>query len=241
MKRIKCLIIITPLLVALTGLLLIFQAIAAQSGMVHDDEFGHNPQSLEKGAGLQQQPSIKKYLKYRLDEGYFECEVSEEWVNMRDRSEDERTKVYGMIFIFKDSKPGIKPWIDVSYYALGNSYFANADAYLERQFAPPLIKLKGEQISEIREVLVNGFHAKQFTRDTLGFWPPHSMNTKEIKVREEYTVIQVGREFCVLMYSAPENQFLKYRPDYQHILDTFKAFSIVHGDGDAKKLIRQNG
>ncbi|HUN55853.1 MAG TPA: hypothetical protein VMU29_11915 [Smithella sp.] len=228
---IRRLIVTASLFIALTGSFPIPQAFATQPEIIHNEETVSPFSICERNIDSTGLPSsVKKYTKYRLEEGFFECEIPEDWVNRRDRNEDKRTRVYGTIFVLKDSRAGIKPWIDVSYYTIDNTYFISAADYLNRQFEPPIIKLEGEEISAVREVLVNGHAAKQFTKDTLGFWPPHSMNAKEIKVREEYTVLEIGREFCVLIYSAPDSQFLEYRPDYQHILDTFRAYPTVHSE-----------
>jgi hypothetical protein len=225
MKKIKALLIIMTLLVI--GFLSALQVIAAESGIIRGD--GPRRQLLEGGP-----PNPRKYelppdhyIKYRLEEGYFECEFPNDWVDIRDKRDDERVKVYGMVLVRRrNSEVGIKPWIQVSYYAAGNHYFPCADNYLKIQFEPPLVRLEGEKISEIQEVLVNGKKARQFMRDTFEFWPPHSMNTKEIRVRKEYTVLEAEQGFFVFMYSAPGNQFIFYRPDYQHILDTFKPFPV---------------
>jgi hypothetical protein len=173
------------------------------------------------------------YVKYRVEEGYFECEVLDKWIDLRDKEDDRRTGVYGMALVLKNSQPGIKPIISIDYYAPDNHYFSSADHYLSRQFEPSFFTLEGEKISEIREVAVNGNKARQFARDTFGFWPPHSMDTKKIRVHEEYTVLEAKEGFFLLRYSAPDNQFTSYRPDYQHILDTFEPFpaGAPHGKG----------
>lgn len=180
------------------------------------------------------------YVKYRLEEGYFECEVPDKWIALRDKDDDKRVRVYGMNLVPTHSQQGPKPFMRVDYYAPDNHYFPSAEDYLKRQFEPPFFKLPGNRISEVREAVVNGGKARQFTRDTIEYWPPHSMNTGKIAMHEEYIVLEAKEGFFVLAYGAPDNQFTSYRPDYQHILDTFRPFpaGAPHGKGGVESAVR---
>jgi hypothetical protein len=218
------------MILSATGILLAFQVFSGAYSVTPRDDPG----------SVQNEPRCREwkpwhrlfvqegYVKYRLEEGYFECEIPDKWIDIRNRDDDRRDKVYGMNLVLKHSQPGPKPFITVDYYAPDNHYFSSAERYLSRQFETPFFNIKGEKISEIREVLVNGNKARQFVRDTFDFWPPHSMDTRQIGVREEYTVLEAREGFFVLTYGAPDNQFTTYRPLYQHILDTFKPFPTGH-------------
>jgi hypothetical protein len=168
----------------------------------------------------------KEYVKVRLEEGCFACEVPKGWMDIRDKREDHRVRVYGMFFVLKGSHAGVPPHVRVDYYAPDNAYFPSADHYIKRQYEPPLLKSPDKKISDIEETIVNGSKARRFVRDKFAYWPPHSMKTKETAVREEHTVLTAREGFFLIEYDSPQDEFALYRSDYQHILDTFRPFPV---------------
>jgi hypothetical protein len=104
--------------------------------------------------------------------------------------------------------------------ATGNIYFASPEKYLDRQLKPGLVRLRGEETSAVREVTVGGRPGKAFTRDTFDFFPPDSLDTKEIPVRREHFVIPHRDGFIVILFSAPTKSHTRWRPVLEHLLET---------------------
>lgn len=157
-----------------------------------------------------------------VPEGHFRCEVLQGWNCFRDRHEEERMHYHGVFLDGPKEDEGIEPTLSVRYFAPDNTFFAGAEGYLQRQFRPSRIKLSGETTSDARDVSVAGRPAKTFTRDTFRFFPPDSLDTKQIPVREEHFVVPHLGGFVVIRFEAPTKVFAVRRTVLQRLLDTLR-------------------
>ncbi len=132
-------------------------------------------------------------------EGYFRCEVPDSWQLIRDRREEARTHYHGVYF-FPAAEKEIRPTLSVRYFAPDNTYFASAEAYINRQTKPGIITLRDETVSAVRECVVDGRPASAFTRHSVDFYPPESIDTEKIPVRSEYLVIPHRTGFVVVVF-----------------------------------------
>ncbi|MDD5084463.1 MAG: hypothetical protein PHE61_00270 [Candidatus Omnitrophica bacterium] len=114
------------------------------------------------------------------------------------------------------------PTIYLRYHSGTDPLFPDAKSYLARQLEPGPVPLVGEKTTDVKPVTVGGLSGSRFIRGTFDYIPPHSMDTKEIRVREEYVVLTGKKGFFVFVYSAPKSLFKHYRPVFQHVLDTFE-------------------
>lgn len=154
-------------------------------------------------------------------EGYFRCEVPDDWQLIRDRREEARTHYHGVYF-FPAAEKEIRPTLSVRYFAPDNTYFASAEAYINRQTKPGIITLRDETVSAVRECVVDGRPASAFTRHSVDFYPPESIDTERIPVRSEYLVIPHRTGFVVVLFSAPTASFARWEPVYRHLLATLE-------------------
>lgn len=163
------------------------------------------------------------YAKFELEKGRFACEVPAGWLQVRDPADDERIKAYGVFLRGPRADAPVGPTIALRYYTAENTLFSSAAAFLKRQLDPGPIPLSGEKTGAVVETKLAGLAAKTFRRDTFEYWPPRSLDTKEIKVREEHIILEHKEGFFVLRYEAPTSHFRRWRPAFQHVLDTFRV------------------
>lgn len=163
-----------------------------------------------------------EYRTLEVSEGHFRCDVPKDWNVIRDRREEDRIHCYGAYLDGAKPGEGIGPALSVRYFAPDNTLFRGAEGYLQRQFAPSLVKPSGEKTSEVREVLLAGRPAKTFTRDTFSFFPRDSLDTKQIPVREEHYVVPHLGGFVIVRWEAPTASYQEIRPVLQRLLDTLQ-------------------
>jgi len=152
----------------------------------------------------------------------FACEVPSDWAPFRDSHDEERTKIFGLWLTGPKGDEPIAPHISLRYFTAENSLFPSAAAYLKRQLQPGIVQVRGEKTSAVAQIKVGGLAAKTFTRDTFEYWPPESLDTRQIKFRQEYVVMERAGGFYVLIFAAPTSHFENLRPVFQHVLDTFR-------------------
>jgi hypothetical protein len=67
------------------------------------------------------------------------------------------------------------------------------------------------------------FPENTLIRDTVGYYPLRSLDTREVPVREECLVAQSKEGFFVLRYESPTSSFDRWRPAFQHVIDNFEV------------------
>jgi len=156
---------------------------------------------------------------------HFSCEVPRQWGIWIDAHHEEISKVYG-VFLKKgpQGQKGVPAMIGINYFAKGNTTFKSEEQYVRRNTVPdPILPpLKGEKLSPIRKITVAGREARTFDRDTFTYYPPKSMRTKEIPVKERTVVVPAQEGFYVLFYEAPIAVFDQYAPVFDRVLQSFK-------------------
>jgi hypothetical protein len=164
---------------------------------------------------------VAKHRIFALPEGHFRCELPVDWVLIRDARADTLTHTYG-VYVFQPRVLPVRPAVSVRYYARENILFPSAEHYLKRQLEDGLFTRPKEKTSEPTETKLGGLRATTFTRGTFDYYPPRSLDAQEIPVREECFVVELEDGFFVLRYKSPMSSFDRYRPAFQHVLDTFQ-------------------
>lgn len=170
--------------------------------------------------------SAEEPFRYRMvdcPEGYFRCEVPHDWQMIRERREEARTHYHGVYF-FPGAEKEIRPTLSVRYFAPDNTYFASAEAYIYRQTKPGIITLRDETVSAVRECVADSRPAFAFTRHSVDFYPPESIDTERIPVQSEYVVIPYRTGFVVVLFSTPKADFPRWEPAYRHLLATLQLW-----------------
>ena len=171
----------------------------------------------------QPHPAIEvEYRLFDLPEAHFRCEAPRDWRLIRDKHEESRTHCYGIYLAGPDEDAPLGPTLSARYFAPDNTLGDTAEKYLRRHQEPGLVPLQGEKTSAPEKTTLDGRPAKKFTRDTFEFFPPESLDTKKIPFREEYCVAPHLGGFVVLKLAAPTAGFARWRPVFQHLLDTFR-------------------
>jgi len=171
-----------------------------------------------------EEPEATLYRTIEIREGHFRCEVPEGWNFDRDEREESRIHYHGFSVDGPKGDEEIGPVLSIRFFAPDNTLFRGAPGYLARQLRPSRIKLAGEKTSEARDVIVAGRPAKTFTRDTFRFFPPDSLDTRQIPVREEHFVVPHLGGFVVIRFEAPTKVFAVRRTVLQRLLDTLRIF-----------------
>jgi hypothetical protein len=155
---------------------------------------------------------------------HFSADLPRRWTNWADAREAARTKAYGVYLTGPEPQKGAPVLISVRYFAPGNTIFTNEEDYVRRNAFPSRIlpPLKGEKFGPIRKIAVAGREARAFNRETLEYYPPHSINTQEIPVKDLIVVAPAGGGFFVLHYHAPTSVFDRYAPVFDRVLESFK-------------------
>lgn len=196
-----------------------------------EDSIRPNAASAEGSGSIQREKSSSRIEKLN---GFFQCEVPVDWtVWPDDQRGSERTRVFGIVVQGPSRKDELPTSISLRYYSEDNAFFPDAQAYLKRQQAPGLIHLKGEKTGPPEPFTLGKSSGFRFLRDTFEYFPPDSLDTKEISVRKEYVVLTYEKGFFVLVYSATRTGFESYRSSFQHVLDTFKPLHLVGEPSDA--------
>lgn len=168
-------------------------------------------------------PAIEvEYRLFDLPEAHFRCEAPRDWRLIRDKHEESRTHCYGIYLAGPDEDAPLGPTLSARYFAPDNSLGDTAEKYLRRHQEPGLVPLQGEKTSAPEKTTLDSQPATRFTRDTFEFFPPDSLDTKKIPFREEYHVAPHLGGFVVLKLAAPTAGFARWRPVFQHLLDTFR-------------------
>ena len=168
-----------------------------------------------------QPPNRITYADFTLEMGFFKCSAPAGWRRIRGERDDARSNSYGVIFEGPAGDEAVSPTVSVRYYGPGNSVAKDAGAFLDRQLRPGLVKLEGEQTSKPSETLLDGRKASAFTRSTYEMWPPHSIDSKRVPIKEETIVIQHEKGFFVLRFSATASSFKKWQSVFQHVRESF--------------------
>ncbi len=196
-----------------------------------EDSIRPNAASSEGSAGIRREKSNSRIEKLS---GFFQCEIPVDWAVWPDDQRDsERTRIFGIVLQGPSGRDELPPNISVRYYSEDNAFFPDAQAYLKRQQAPGLIHLKGEKTGPPEPFTLGKSSGVRFLRDTFEYFPPESLDTKEISVRKEYVVLTYEKGFFVFIYSATRTGFESYRSSFQHVLDTFKPLHLVGKPSDA--------
>ncbi len=127
--------------------------------------------------------------------------------------------------------PGMS--LALEYYAPGNAYFPDAEAYLARQSAPEAKqegeakgwlrdRFKGKLVSKPQSVRANKSKGRRWVRELSQPYPPNTPSAKTFEMKTELVLIEGPKGFYVLSYTAPKNRFLKNRKVFQRALDTFE-------------------
>jgi hypothetical protein len=156
--------------------------------------------------------------------GHFSCEVPRKWGIWTDAYHDERSKVYTIYSIGPQVQKGARVMIGIEYYADGNDTFKSEEQFIKRNTSLPSImpKVKGEKLTPIRKITVAEREARTFDRDTFEYYPPKSMHTKEIPMKNRIVVVPAKEGFYVLFYDAPTEVFEQYAPIFDRVLQSFK-------------------
>ncbi len=163
-----------------------------------------------------------RFRSIHLPAGHFRCEVPQDWGQDRDEREEARIHYCGVFLYGPREESGLRATLSIRFFAPDNTMFRGAEGYLQRQLGPSLVKPAKEVTSEARDVTVAGQPGKSFTRDTADFFPPDSLDTKEIPVREEYYVVSHLGGFVVIKFAAPTAVFAERRVALQRLLDTLQ-------------------
>lgn len=155
--------------------------------------------------------------------GVFKCEVPVTWTAWRNTERESKgAGVYGIFLKGPRNIENRPPTIYLRYYSGSNSLFPDAKSYIARQLEPGPVALARERTTGLKSVTVAKLTGSRFLRNTFDYIPPHSLDTKEIKIREEYIVLTAEKGFFVFIYSSPKSLFKRYHPLFQHVLGTFE-------------------
>ena len=144
----------------------------------------------------------------------FACVAPPDWSVERKEGE--------LYFTGPKGAEGLSARIAVRFFGPDQKLFKNAADYLQRQTGPGLFKVKGEKIGPVEKTTLAGHPAWRFSRESSEFVPPGVLHPKEVKVREEFVVVDRGRDFFVLSHYAPAGLFKKNRSVFKRILESFK-------------------
>ncbi len=196
-----------------------------------EDSIRRNSASAEGSGSIQREKPRSKIEKLN---GFFQCEVPGDWtVWPDDQRTAERTRIFGMVLQAPSDKDELPPSISLRYYSEDNPFFPDAQAYLKRQQSPGIIHLRGEKTGPPEPFTLGQDSGFRFLRDTFEYFPPHSLDTKEISVRKEYVVLTCKKGFFVFIYSATRKGFESYRSVFRHVLDTFEPLYLARKPSDA--------
>lgn len=167
-------------------------------------------------------PPPMSYRTIAITAGHFRCEVPEGWYFDRDEPAEARIHYHGFYVHGPKGNEDIGPSLSVRFFAPDNTLFAGAAGYLKRQLGPSLVKLADEKTSEPREVTVAGRPTTTFTRDTFEFFPPESLDSKRIPMREEHFVVPHLGGFVIVRFEAPTASYARSRQALSHLLETLR-------------------
>ena len=100
---------------------------------------------------------------------------------------------------------GVASLISVRFVKPGHALYGTAEAYMKRMTRPADIPMPGWKDGPVTTVTSGGRKALRLVRDTSEFSAPHSMQTKEIPLREEHLAIPAAHGFYLLVYTAPRS------------------------------------
>jgi hypothetical protein len=187
----------------------------------HDFPESHPHLGSVDASSEEQDKYIAKYRNFELQQGHFRYELPTDWAQTRDARDDARIRSHG-VYAYCPRVTLPRPAISVRYYTRENALFRGAEHYLIRQLDEGVLKLPGEKTSKPRETKLGDMPATTFTRNTFDYYLPRSLDTQEIPVREECLVAESKEGFFVLRYTSPTASFARWRPAFQHLLDTFQ-------------------
>jgi multidrug efflux pump subunit AcrB len=169
-----------------------------------------------------EEPAVSRYRSVKIPEAHFQCEVPEEWHYSREEREEARIHYHGFFLQGLKADDDIGPALSVRYFAPDNTLFRGLQGYLDRQLGPSLLKPIDEKTSEVSDITVAGRPGKTFTRDTVEFFPPETLDARKIPIREEYVVVPHLGGFLVVRFEAPTRSFMVSRGALVHVLDTLR-------------------
>jgi hypothetical protein len=168
--------------------------------------------------------STMKYRTVEITAGHFRCDVPDEWHVVRNEREEARIRYHGFYAYGSQGGEGVLTTLSIRFFAPDNTLFRGPQGYLDRQLGPGIIQLAREKTSEVRETTVAGRPAKTFTRDTFEYFPPESIDAKEIPVKEEHVVIPYRGGFVVVRFEAPSSSYVRSRPILDRALESLRLF-----------------
>lgn len=112
--------------------------------------------------------------------------------------------------------------VSVVFYAQGGPYFADAEAFLNRQTAASPVPVAGEKVGKVEPAALAGRPAKRLRRDTFVVHRPPAAEPVEVAVREETLVLQGKEGFWVLTLTAPSAEWDKHAAAFKAFRDGFK-------------------
>ena len=96
------------------------------------------------------------------------------------------------------------------------------DAYMARQTAKPVVEVHGWHIGSVEAAAVAGRKAKRLINDTSQTYPPESMDSKSVPMREEHWAVPASKGYYVLVFYAPRALYDEERADFAKVLASFK-------------------
>lgn len=118
------------------------------------------------------------------------------------------------------SSEGVATLISVRYVPPDEPLYGTPDAYMKRLTRPTSIPLSGWKDGKVETVKVVGRDALRLERDTTQFTSPHSMDAKEVAMREEHIAVPAAKGFYLLVYTAPRSIDKAQRPVFRRVVDT---------------------
>jgi len=127
----------------------------------------------------------------------------------------------GVVLMGPADANDVSALITIRHYPPGDAEFADYDAFIARQTAPPLFK-SSPPTAILPNMTVAGRKARAFGRDSAVFVPPNSRDSKEVPMREEIVAVPAAGGFYTLTYFAPKSLHKKNRRAFESVLKSFK-------------------
>lgn len=127
----------------------------------------------------------------------------------------------GLVLMGPADANDVSALITIRHYPPNDADFADYDAFLARQTAPPLFK-SSPPTTALPGLTIAGRKARAFRRDSSVFVPPSARNSKEIPMREELVALPAEKGFYLLTYLAPRSLHKKHRRAFESVLKSFK-------------------
>ncbi len=173
-------------------------------------------------------PQAPKYRDFKMDGGYFSCELPADWQFTHDEAYQEEDGIYGVELTAP--KAGKAPAvIYVTYYAQGNADFKDKDDFIKRNSRNALGETKSptETYGPVKKTAVGKAKAAAFTmvNEEKRFLYPESRSEESVVMKEMFYVVPAakGGGFHVLHFSAAKADYGKYLPVFRRLADSFKG------------------